>query len=238
MYSETFENNNYYIYFPEKIINSKTSKAQTTIIYWGFDSNHLEQVNLLFSMVSKHNLKCIIIAYETTCWNSAFSPWVFKDVDNKYNFEGQAKSTLEQILNFKHHFECTYEFSNSISLLCGYSLCGLFCLWCLSDSAEFQGAISCSGSLWYPGWIEYIKEHLYSYKSKFIYLSLGKKECGFSGSTSIMKDVESNTRLTYQLIKEINSNNDLTIFELNNGGHFTDQTERIFKGIMRSLEMT
>ncbi len=39
----------------------------------------------------------------------------------------------------------------------GYSLGGLFALWAQRQGGAFQAAGSLSGSLWYPGWLDYSK---------------------------------------------------------------------------------
>lgn len=59
--------------------------------------------------------------------------------------------------------------------LCGYSLGGLFALYAdaLWDEPRLCGAASCSGSTWFPGWLEF--QRLHPLRGR-IFLSLGGKE--------------------------------------------------------------
>ena len=43
--------------------------------------------------------------------------------------------------------------------LAGYSLGGLFALWAVCQSEAFSQCACLSGSLWYPGWADFLKEH-------------------------------------------------------------------------------
>ena len=41
----------------------------------------------------------------------------------------------------------------------GYSLGGLFALWAVCQREAFSQCACLSGSLWYPGWVNFLKEH-------------------------------------------------------------------------------
>ena len=119
--------------------------------------------------------------------------------------------------------------------LVGYSLAGLFSLWSVYESDLFQGCASCSGSLWYPGWTEYAKEHCVG-PDKRIYLSLGKKE--EQAGSPVMRTVGEATRmqercLSEQLTSDIGGK---VILEWNDGGHFSDPETRLYKGIQWLLK--
>jgi predicted alpha/beta superfamily hydrolase len=58
----------------------------------------------------------------------------------------------------------------------GYSLSGLFALWALWQTDVFERAASASGSLWFPGFIDYARERTMTATPDAAYLSLGKKE--------------------------------------------------------------
>ena len=57
----------------------------------------------------------------------------------------------------------------------GYSLGGLFALWAVCQREAFSQCACLSGSLWYPGWVNFLKEHAPKPPQR-VYLSLGKKE--------------------------------------------------------------
>lgn len=59
--------------------------------------------------------------------------------------------------------------------LIGYSLAGLFALWTAYETDIFSAIASCSGSLWFEQWDEYVLHHQIKHESN-IYLSLGGKE--------------------------------------------------------------
>ncbi|MGN0317701.1 MAG: hypothetical protein ACI4E1_07155 [Lachnospira sp.] len=235
MHKEIFENNNYYIYFPGT--EEYKISSNSTVIFCGLDSQFIMKADELSSLIYKQRLNCLIVFYEISNWNDELSPWEYESPDKKFIFKGMAESTFARIMNFKNHFEKEFDFSPSKFLLCGYSLCGLFSLWCLSKTNSFQGAISCSGSLWYPGWIEYLNDNINSYKNKYIYLSLGKKEA--NSNNAVMGSVGNNTNVTFDMISKINQLEEYKpILEYNNGGHFTNQTERIVAGIVELAKCT
>ena len=58
--------------------------------------------------------------------------------------------------------------------IAGYSLAGLFALWSVYQTDLFDWAASISGSLWFDGFLEFMKAN--TPKVKFIYFSLGIKK--------------------------------------------------------------
>ena len=56
----------------------------------------------------------------------------------------------------------------------GYSLGGLFALWCATQRPYFKAVAACSPSLWAEGWQTYYEQH--PTKAEFVYMSMGKDE--------------------------------------------------------------
>ena len=56
----------------------------------------------------------------------------------------------------------------------GYSLGGLFALWCATQRDYFKAVAACSPSLWAEGWQTYYEQH--PSKAQFIYMSMGTDE--------------------------------------------------------------
>ena len=83
------------------------------------------------------------------------------------DFGDGAVRTLEQILTLCTDKSRTYYIG-------GYSLAGLFSLWAAYQTDVFSGIAAASPSVWFPGFIEYMKEH--EIKSETVYLSLGDRE--------------------------------------------------------------
>ena len=110
--------------------------------------------------------------------------------------------------------------------LAGYSLAGLFALYAMTRTDRFARVASASGSLWYPGFVEYAKTHAPVRQPDALYLSLGDRE----GKTRnpLMRTVEDNTRALADFYREAGIH---TRFELNPGGHFNDPNGRMARAI-------
>ena len=103
---------------------------------------------------------------------------------------------------------------------------GLFALYAPYITDAFSGSVSASGSVWYPKFVSYAKEHDFLQKPEAIYLSLGDLESQaknpfLSQTENCMKELYS----VYQR-KAIES-----VFELNPGNHYKDVPYRLAKGI-------
>ena len=73
------------------------------------------------------------------------------------------------------HIDRTFDVKDREHWLMGYSLAGLFALWAAYESDVFSGIVCCSGSLWFPDWDHYVRDHVIQSKCS-VYLSLGGKE--------------------------------------------------------------
>ncbi len=110
--------------------------------------------------------------------------------------------------------------------IAGYSLAGLFSLYSLYKTTVFKGAVSCSGSLWYPGFTEFVENNEFLRKPERLYLSLGDRES--HTKNEVMSTVEDNTKKIYEHYREQGI---AAEFEMNPGGHFDDPAGRLAKGI-------
>lgn len=111
-------------------------------------------------------------------------------------------------------------------IVAGYSLAGLFALWSTYNTDVFSGVVSGSGSLWYPGFIDYARSHPFCRTPEAIYLSLGDRE-RFS-QIKLLTTVEDATRNLYEYYRQAGIN---TAFELNPGNHFRQGAWRMARGI-------
>ena len=110
--------------------------------------------------------------------------------------------------------------------IAGYSLAGLFALYAIYQTDVFARVGSMSGSLWFPGFKEYIFTHEPKRRPDCIYFSLGDKES--KTRNPVLKTVQENTeeiRAFYQS-KGID-----TEFQMNPGNHFVQGIERTAAGI-------
>ena len=167
-----------------------------------------------------------LVIFDVDDWNSALSPWKGKNSKGEEVFGGNGKETLSWIKNFLIPLcEDNKEFTKRY--IAGYSLAGLFSLWSFYESDMFDGAASCSGSLWFDGWEKYIKSASACGASK-VYLSLGMKE--EKTNDRLMSTVGDMTRLTYEYIKNDENITDSALV-MNPGGHFTEPENRIANAV-------
>ena len=110
--------------------------------------------------------------------------------------------------------------------IAGYSLAGLFALYAIYQTDVFSRVGCMSGSLWFPGFKEYIFSHEPKRRPDCIYFSLGDKEA--KTRNPILKTVQENTEeiQTFYQNKGID-----TVFQLNPGNHFVQGIERTIAGI-------
>lgn len=203
------------------------------IIFWFVDTQKMEISNKVYEKIragkSENNYALVVIGISD--WNRQLSPWDATAILGKDDFAGEGEvlkkwMVEEGIPKVLRHFNL--EMKNIELLIGGYSLAGLFALWTYYEIGLFQGVASCSGSLWYPGWMEYAKTHSPKEGSR-IYLSLGTKEEKTQNKT--LSQIGNYTRELYQWYKNT-KNVKKAILEWNNGNHFTEVEERLVKGFL------
>lgn len=158
---------------------------------------------------------CAVAVVASDDWNADYSPW------QADGFAGQGAAALHWLRE-----KILAEYPGREYYLAGYSLAGLFALWAYYEESSFAGAACVSGSLWYPGWQEYVRPVRQS-KGR-VYLSLGGKEAK-SGDPRIATVAQA-FQAQYEECKKDNLITAVK-YELNPGGHFSQVEKRIAKGI-------
>lgn len=156
-----------------------------------------------------------LIALKVHDWNSDLSPWPSPAVFKNEDFGGKAPETLKEVLKFCQDPEKTY-------IIGGYSLAGLFSLWAVYQTHVFQSAAAASPSVWFPGFIDYMKNHKLMADS--VYLSLGDKE--EKARNPVMASVGVKIKEAYDLLSQEGIQ---TTLEWNPGNHFRDADIRTAK---------
>ena len=110
--------------------------------------------------------------------------------------------------------------------IAGYSLAGLFALYAIYRTDMFSRVGCISGSLWFPGFKEYIFSHEPKSRPDCIYFSLGDKEA--KTRNPILKTVQENTEEIWAFYQSKGID---TVFQLNPGNHFVQGIERTVAGI-------
>ena len=171
--------------------------------------------------LNTEGMSLLLVPVEEDEWNTVLSPWKADAVFPKTPaFEGGAKPFLEKLLPEAGKLKTSHP---GRLFLCGYSLAGLFALYACTESDLFDGCASLSGSLWYPGWDEWLRNH--PVQCRAVYLSLGKREP--YTKHPLMKTVGDKTELCREMI----SGYARTAFEWNEGGHFNDESLRLSKAL-------
>ena len=163
-----------------------------------------------------------LIAVQVNSWNGDLSPWRAPAVFGKEDFGDGAAEMLQGILGLCTDKSRTY-------YLGGYSLAGLFSLWAAYQTDVFAGIAAASPSMWFPGFLSYMKTH--ELRTKAVYLSLGDKEQ--KTRQPLMATVAERIRNVYDLLQARHIPSTL---EWNKGNHFQDNDIRTAKAFAWLLE--
>ena len=187
----------------------------------------------------------LIVSVNVQAWERDFSPWKAEalSADSKpfsgeaghflYILETQIKAFIDKNYRTQADIEQTY--------LAGYSLAGLATLYALYTTPFALHYASVSGSLWFPKWTDFAREHKLQQLSEkdgvTVYLSLGKAEK--NTSNALMATVEECTQQSVAILKEkvamLGQKPTDIFFEYNEGGHLTNATERLVRAITQML---
>ncbi|MBQ9275835.1 MAG: hypothetical protein IJ228_13600 [Succinivibrio sp.] len=110
--------------------------------------------------------------------------------------------------------------------LAGYSLGGLFALYAACSGSPFTHFASASGSLWYPGFADYLSRANCPDSVKHVYLSLGDKEA--ATRNRVLRQVECATRRTLSCLQQRGID---CVFVAERGGHNTQCDERMARAL-------
>lgn len=167
----------------------------------------------------------LITGFGPIVWDRDFAPWYVEGTGGRI-FAGKADETLDFMKNtLLPALQSLFSLNGEVYPV-GYSLGGLTAFYA-HCRLGFTGCGSCSGSLWFPGWLEFLQKHQPSGK---VYLSLGGKEektkdplmCKVGTATQRSKElIARSAKVTY--VKEP-------------GGHFREIPQRIARAILWLLK--
>lgn len=198
-----------------------TEESSQGIVYAVMGGQCAEDI---WSLLNGHKLALAVIS--SVDWNRELSPWSApKAFRGGEDFGGQGPALLDvltdQIIPF---IEKKLGYVPKFRGIAGYSLASLFALWSVYQTDLFDRAASISGSLWFDGFLEFMKAN--TPKVKFIYISLGDKEkAARNPRLAAVEDC------TIQAAELLRAQGIPTAFEMNRGGHFQDIPARITRGI-------
>ncbi len=166
-------------------------------------------------------------------WDDDMTPWAIPPISKGDTpCSGGADAWLAQLTDeLLPQITAALPFPPMYCALAGYSLAGLFAVYAGYKTDCFSRLISASGSLWYPDFIPFVRQHRISEQVKVIYFSLGDQES--HTKNSYLAPVEENTRFLAQYFSEQGLQ---TTFHLNKGNHYRNSTGRMAAGIQWALE--
>jgi len=210
----------------------RADEQPEVLLVEALDARELEGLDAELSSIKDgctHRFAYVALIVED--WNKELAPWTAAPVFGKVPFGDGARNTLE-IIESGVIPEMLSRFSSlkgADVIIGGYSLAGLFALWCCYESNSFQGVAAASPSVWYPEWMKFIGSH--NPNAKRIYLSLGDAEAKTKNET--MAAVEENIRAMYDSLKGIPGIESTLVF--NPGGHFKDPALRTAQAFIWAL---
>ena len=210
---------------PRRILYSRVPSPAALVLIPA-DETDFSSVSRLCDALSEHALDCA--AFEVN-WTNELAPWdaeaVFKA---QAPFKGGAHNTLKYI---DEMLLPSLERSETLPLIIGgYSLAGLFALWCGFNSLTFDGVAAASPSVWYPGFIEYI--HSVPFHAHCAALSLGDTEAAVRHP--LLRTVDDHIKQTRALLSKQNVRVRL---DYNPGNHFVDADQRLVSCIITAAEL-
>lgn len=165
-------------------------------------------------------------------WNNELTPWAAKPVFGKEPFGNGAPTTLRLVEEeLVPEMEAIFPtLKGAERILGGYSLAALFALWGAYEGYSFTGIAAASPSVWYPGWMDFVRSH--KPNASKIYLSLGDKEHKSRNRT--MATVEDCIREYADILSGTNGIE--TTLEWNPGNHFVDADKRTAKAFLWAMK--
>lgn len=175
----------------------------------------------------------VLAAVNIEDWNKDMSPWKANSVmKGAEPFAGGADKYLNELIGvILQEVERELPAKPLYYGLAGYSLGGLFALYSTYQTDIFSKIASVSGSLWFPGFIEYVSSHKIKAAVQFVYISLGNLER--KTRNSVMSKVAVNTK---ELVEHYRAEGIDVLYEENKGNHFHQPVLRMAKGIVSLLK--
>ena len=177
----------------------------------------------LESMAAVHGANFVVVSGVN--WEEDLTPWKAPGLKGG-EFAGRAQHFLETLkADLFFNLEASLRIPKPDRSIVGVSLSGLFAVWASLSMPLFSAVGSVSGSLWYDGFLEWMKENTDTVTGRY-YFSLGNKEK--DGKNRRLASVEESTLEAVELLKSAGKE---VIFEYNDGNHFGPLIERIEKAI-------
>ena len=205
---------------PSLNIKQPTNKICYMILPEGIKEDLSEGLERL---AEKYGVSIVVI--NDVNWNDDLTPWPAEGVFKKAKpFGGQAGVFLDKLTrDIIPEAEKHLDIEKPERTILGVSLSGLFAVWSAFNTDAFTNIISISGSLWYDGFVDWMKHNTPSPEIRKVCMLLGEKEK--FAKEKRMATVEERTRVIADILKE--KTQATVSFELVEGTHFSPIMPRL-----------
>ena len=213
------------------LLQQPQSAAPQTVVYLHADP---AQAHALCRRLGELPTDCpfALVSVDGVDWNRDLSPWPApKAFKGGTDFGGGANAYLKTLTQeILPAAEQALPAAPARRILAGYSMAGLFALYATYQTDKFARAACMSGSLWYDGFLDFMKTRQPPRWPEFVYLSLGNKEKQTKNSR--LAAVEERTREAASLLCAAGVR---VLYREQEGGHFANVPERLAEGVHAAL---
>lgn len=171
----------------------------------------------------------LLCAFPVEDWDRDLSPWPAPPVFGRAPFGGGADRTLAYAAGqLLPALRARYS-ADLDAVIGGYSLAGLFALWCAYETDLFAAAAAASPSVWFDGWTDHAAAR--AVRARAVYLSLGDRE--EKARDRRLAQVGGCIRAQKALL---DSSGAAAVLVWEPGNHFRDAPERTARGFLWAME--
>ena len=115
-------------------------------------------------------LRSRVVSVPVADWGGALTPWPAPALrPGEKGFGGGADKTLAALAQ-------ELDRAPGPHAICGYSLGGLFALYAFAREPRLAACACLSGSVWYEGWVDWLRANAPDCAGRYAFFSVGKKE--------------------------------------------------------------
>ena len=164
-------------------------------------------------------LRSRVVSVPVEDWGDALTPWPAPALHpDEKDFGGQADETLASLAE-------TLNGAPGPHAICGYSLGGLFALYAFAREPQLAACACLSGSVWYEGWVEWLRANAPDCAGRSAYFSVGRKE---KRAGLPFRHVEEDLAACAEILRAHGCRVDVA---LGPGNHMQHVTERLAAGL-------
>ena len=212
-----------------KLYIYRSNVQNATTIYF-LDGDQFEEA--FNHWITNHRAALNFVLIASNNRTADYTPWPLQASETMpIDFGGKAEEHLSFITTHVIPFcESEYGFASSTEkrVMGGYSLGGLFSLYAAVNTDLFGTVLSCSSSLWYPDFLDYLKERHFKAAHPKLYMSVGDQEG--TTATNLTADQTSNTIALKDFYEPKFLAGDFK-FTLEEGNHGNDISGRAWRAV-------